>query len=118
MTVKDLQLYKEDNKYYLEAILLHEDKKGYYEITIPKIKFPIINHVSIDTETTHDIWYGTQKTAHINFGFGGLEIIPDKSADIFYTATCLEEKVHEMTLDEIEKELGYKVKLKEENRPC
>ena len=27
MTIKDLQLYKENNKYYLKAILLYEDKK-------------------------------------------------------------------------------------------
>jgi hypothetical protein len=115
MIVKDLQLYKEDDRYYLKAILFHEDKKGYYEITIPKIKFPISNHASINTETTHDIWYGTQRTAHIDFGFGGLEIIPDKSTDTFYTSICLEEKVHKMTLAEIEKELGYKIELKKEN---
>lgn len=113
MIVKDLQLYQEDNKYHLKADLFHEDKKGFYEITIPKIKFPIINNVSINTETTHDIWNGTQKTAHIDFGFGDLEIIPDKFTEIFYTVTCIEEKVQEMTLDEIEKELGYKIKLKE-----
>lgn len=113
MTIKDLQLYKEDNKYYLSAVLLHEDKKGFYEITIPKIKFPITNPTSINTESTYDIWYGHQKTAHIDFGFGGLEIIPDESTDIFYTSTYLEEKVHPMTLAEIEKELGYRIELKE-----
>ena len=113
MILKDLQLYQEDNRYYLKVTLLHEDKKGFYEITIPKIKFPIINNVSINTETTHDIWNGTQKTAHIDFGFGGLEIIPDKFTEVFYTVTCIEEKVHKMTLAEIEKELGYKIELKE-----
>lgn len=113
MTIQDLQLYKENNRYYLKAILLHEDKKGFYTITIPKIKFPITNPMSINTETTHDIWNGTQKTAHIDFGFGGLEIIPDESTDTFYTTICLEEKVHKMTLAEIEEELGYKIELKE-----
>jgi hypothetical protein len=113
MTIQDLQLYQENNRYYLKAILLHEDKKGFYTITIPKIKFPITNPTSINTESTYDLWYGTQKTAHIDFGFGGLEIIPDESTDTFYTTICLEEKVHKMTLAEIEEELGYKIELKE-----
>ena len=114
MIVKDLQLYKEGNKYYLKAILFHEDKKGFYEITVPKIKFPITNPTSINTESTYDIWYGNQTTAHIDFGFGGLEIMPNNSG-LFYTATCIEEKVHKMSLAEIEKELGYKIELKKEN---
>ena len=40
-TIKDLQLYKENNKYYLSALVEHEDKRGVYEVSIPKIEFPI-----------------------------------------------------------------------------
>ena len=31
----------------------------------------------------------------------------------YYTLTCIEEKVNKMTLADIEKELGYKIELKE-----
>lgn len=112
MTVKDLQLYKENNKYYLSALFDYEDMVGRYEVTIPKIKLPISSNCSL----SHEVENSFGKPLHtviVDFGFGGLYAESFSDADHFFTMTCLEEKVHEMTLDEIEKALGYKIKLKE-----
>lgn len=112
MIVKDLQLYKEDNKYYLSAIFNHEDMIGKYEMHVPKIKLPISSNRSLN----HEVETSFGKPLHtviVDFGFGGLYAEPFTDEDHFFTLTCLEEKVHEMTLDEIEKKLGYKIKLKE-----
>ena len=117
MILKDLQLYKENNKYYLSALLDQETKKGYYEVSVPRIRLPITFGCSINTET--DTYFGVpHRTVTIDLGFAELSVEPFDDDNNYYTEKCIGEKVHEMTLDEIEKELGYKVKLKKENRPC
>ena len=113
MTVKDLQLYKENNRYYLSALLDHEDKKGYYEVSVPKINLPISLCCGINTET--DTYFGVpHHTVTIDLGFGGLYVEPFNDENNHFTMTCLDEKVHKMTLAEIEKELGYKIELQKE----
>ena len=116
MTIKDLQLYKEDNQYYFSAVFNYEDKKGYYEISVPKIKLPI-SYCQVSTESSYDIWYGHQKIAKVDFGFCTLDAFPVAigNQETLFTMKCIEEKVHKMTLAEIEKELGYKIELKKEN---
>ena len=56
MTIKDLQLYKENNKYYLQALLDEEDKRGYYQVSIPKIRLLISFDCFVNNET--DIYFG------------------------------------------------------------
>jgi hypothetical protein len=112
MTIKDLQLYKEDGQYYLSAVFNYEDKKGYYEMSVPKINLPI-SYCQISHEHSYDILFGDVHDVKVDFGFCTLNAHPFDDKGTFFTVTCLEEKVQEMTLDEIEKELGYKIKLKE-----
>ena len=107
--IKDLKLYKEDNQYYLSALIAHEDKKGFYEVSMPKIRFPVQYECYIDiTENKFE------RCVSLDFGLGKLYAEPtdDKT---YFTMTCLEEKVHKMTLTEIEKILGYKVEIIKEN---
>ena len=113
MHLTDLQLYQENNKYYLSAKLLHEDKRGYYEMSIPKIYLDISQNCEVNITNRCDCFNTSYTTVDVDLGFGRLYAKPfnDKGDRIVYT--CLEEKVHEMTLDEIEKTLGYKIKLKE-----
>lgn len=118
MKLTDLQLYQENNKYYLSAKLLHEDKKGYYEASIPKIDLHISRDCEVNISSGHDCFGVPYKMVDIDLGFGLLCVKPFNEKGDFITMTCLEEKVHEMTLDEIENELGYKIKLKKESRPC
>jgi hypothetical protein len=114
MKLTDLQLHKENGKYYLSAIFLHEDNKGIYEASIPKIEFPIPLECELNSTSYVDSWNRTvHYEANVDFGFCKLDVLPFDGKDKFFTMTCLEEKVHEMTLDEIEKALGYKIKLKE-----
>ena len=113
MTVKDLQLYKENNTYYLSAILHYENEKGIYETSIPRIELPISSNVQVDIESYCDIWKKVIKFGSVDFGFGKLSIKPFNDEGNFFTTTCIEEKVHKMTLAEIEEKLGYKIKLKE-----
>ena len=111
-SIKDLQLYKENNQYYLSALVDYEDKRGVYEISIPKIKFPIEQNCIIDN-TIGERNYKPYTTVSIDFGLGKLYAEPFDNDGNHYTITCIEEKVHKMTLADIERELGYKIELKE-----
>ena len=107
--LKDLQLYKEDTKYYLTAIYQYETERGIYEVTIPKIYLhtgePIIKkpfdvyHSGINLDPTT-----------IDLGFGDCVICEDEKGYSYYDV-LIKEKVHDLTLSEIEKKLGYKVRV-------
>lgn len=110
MILHDLNLYKENDKYYLSAKLAHEDKAGFYEVSIPKIHLPVSSNISVNSTSSY---YG-DVAASIDFGFATLAVEPYEGNNHYFTITCLEEKVHKMTLADIERELGYKVEIQEE----
>lgn len=116
MIIKDLQLYKEDDKYYLSALFSHEDKNGYYELSVPKIVLPISECCAVNqTIDSYDYRCATRHTVSANLGFGELSVKPFDDDGNFFKLTCLEEKRYKMTLSEIEKALGYKIELQEES---
>ena len=113
LKLKDLQLYKENDRYYLSAIFDQEDKAGFYEVSVPKILLPISPNCSIDIDVGTTIFGVLYETVAVDFGIVKLYAEPFDSARSFYTKKLISEKVHEMTLEEIERELGYKIKIKE-----
>lgn len=105
-----LELYSENDEYYLraeyEVIYTHRKTK----ITIPKIKLPLFNNPLI---ATADVPLGlmyTKPMHEVNIGFGKLEMCNDQK-DRFMYEEVLKEYPQKMTVDEIEKELGYKVEI-------
>ena len=113
LKLKDLQLYKENDKYYLSAIFDKEDEAGFYEVSVPKILFPIAPNCSMNVDTFTTIFGVLYETVAVDFGIVRLYAEPFDNARSFYTQKLISEKVHEMTLEEIERELGYKIKLKD-----
>ena len=106
--ITDLKLYKENDQYYLSALIAHEDKNGIYEVSIPKIKFPVTPECTIKHIQKSD-YYMPYITVGLDFGLGTLYAEPFNSQGHCFTLTCIEEKVRKMTLADIEKELGYKI---------
>lgn len=105
-----LELYSENDEYYLraeyEVIYTHRKTK----ITIPKIRLPLFNNPLIIKGVVNlDSMY-TKPTHEINIGFGELEMCDDHKGNFMYEEV-LEEYVQKMTIDEIEKKLGYKVEI-------
>ena len=113
MNVKDLSLYKENGSDYLSAVIQYEDENGFYEAAVPKIAFPTLNNIQLNQECYYDKWGHPYKYVSVDFGSFTLQVIPDIKGT-FFTVNCLEEKVRQMTLAEIEKELGYKIELKKD----
>lgn len=114
LKLKDLQLYKENDKYYLAAVFDQEDEAGFYEISVPKILLPIAPNCSIDIDVGTTL-FGVilNDIVTVDFGIVRLYAEPFDNERNFYTQKLISEKTHEMTLEEIERELGYKIKLKE-----
>lgn len=108
--LKDLQLYKSDtyDQYYLSAIYTEENEHGVYEVTIPKIFLPINNHELIIDDRSPQRLY-------IDLGFGECRMCLDDNGN-FYYKRVIEEKIHELTISDIEKKLGYKVKIVSESK--
>lgn len=106
----DLTLFKEDDTYFFAATYRLEDDFGIREIHFPRIVAPIsTSYIAITSGN-----YGRDGAdyAMVNLGndvntyayCGGKH-------NVIFTETVIEEKVHEMTMDELEKKLGYKVKI-------
>lgn len=112
--ITDLKLYKENDQYYLSALIAHEDDKGIYEVSIPKIQFPVAPECIIE-HIQQSGYYKPSITVGLDFGLGMLYAQPFNSEGTYFTIECVEEKVHKMTLADIERELGYKVEIIKEN---
>lgn len=104
--LKDLKLNKDEYGYYLTAVYIEENDKGIYEHTVPHIDLPISNYPSI--ETTFGDYIRPEQL--IDIGFGKLNMGKDERGRASVTRT-IKEKVHDLTIGEIEKKLGYKVRI-------
>lgn len=95
--------------YYLSARYRVEDEHSIRELDIPKIRLQIIP----ETVRIRQEGDGPYINTSVNLGFGycRLDAVENDLGKVYFTETVIEEKPHEMTLDEIEKKLGYKVKI-------
>lgn len=110
--IKSLDLLCDEHdgtkKYFLKAIWEYETDYGRYELIIPNIRIPIF---STELPVIAYERYGVDKYQLVSTT-GYLPI--DKDEHSFrYCIKELEPYRKEMTLEEIEKQLGYKIKLVE-----
>ena len=90
---------------------LHLSILAVREADIPRIRLKINeDNLCINTEYS---CYSNREYAQINLGFGylPLEYTDVNGQYVCFTEKVLEEKYTEMTMDEIEKKLGYQVKI-------
>ena len=114
--------FKEDDRWYLKLVYKYEDKRGKHTVVIPKAAIPFVQtrvpypnsqipyfpnsqfaleHPYIDCQDSMPLYEATCDLA--------IERGAEEPACYFDIIT--EYASREMTLDEIEKELGYKVKI-------
>lgn len=100
----DVSLNKDGMGYYLSPRYRVENDTCVKEIYIPKARLKINFHqVGVDLDTFKNNYM-------CNLGFGNLELYADDDGHVYYEI-IKEEKIHDMTLEEIEKRLGYKVRI-------
>lgn len=107
----DVVFNEDETSHYLSIKFKVEDEHSLREVNIPKIRLWINPHV-LCLKTEHDP-YSRNDIAWVNLGFGDLPLDFETidGNKVLYTETVLEEKYTEMTLDEIEKKLGHKIKI-------
>lgn len=117
--LKKADIFREGNEWFMHLEYEYEEDRGKHLVILPKVEFPC------------SLWY----TPNIDFQPFLLPSLDDKSASIkiseslnlhegnvtdpltnktinaFYTDIIVEPKIHDLTLDEIEKKLGYKVRI-------
>ena len=112
ITNQEFELYKEDGRYYLRVDFDYENDYGVYKGHIDKVKFNVL-FKGIESEICS--W---TKSAKANFLVPSeyscvdcsFDIVKD-SKDNFFTIEVIKEKVYEMSVEEIEKKLGHKIKI-------
>ena len=109
-TLKEYKLYPESGYLYMSLTYEIEDEHVVKEIHIPKIatciptgREPFINHVTTSHGSIYDVI--------LDIGSMEYQVIKGGVDDMYLTEKILYEKPTEMTLEEIEKKLGHKIKI-------
>lgn len=120
--LKERKVFEEDNHLYLKLVYEYEDERGVHELIIPKIDLEI--RTDCLPTISHDYYAGPMDILnyYINRGSDTFILLRDDVVvrkngvrlaceNAAYVINTLKEKPKEMTIAEIEKKLGYKVKL-------
>ena len=107
--LKNLKLYKEDGQYYLDATYVNESIGEICEINVPKIKLPFAVLAKDEIVIDQSTYYNLYSSAYIQSGSCIFPI--EKNDGLYLTIKRIEEKTKDMTIEEIEKQLGHKVRI-------
>lgn len=101
----------EDNKFYMKLVYTYTDELGKHEITFPKVELPF-NSIEIPDMCVGGPFLYENLRIRSNKEMRLLEgrVYWSKEQRYFFDRVT-EPKVHRMTIEEIEKELGYKVEI-------
>lgn len=110
--LKEISLSHDNNGWYLDMVYEYENEHGVYEIHIPHLNIPIYD----DRMPVLELACGFNNECYALFGGIKLPLTEaktkhGKNGKYHYTIKTLKEKRQEMTLEEIEKKLGYKIKI-------
>ena len=116
-TIKELKTYEQGENWYMSAIVEVENETRVEEYRFPKIR--LHNKSSeMQVDRSLDALFGCWCDTTVNLGFGRFAClygedpkgVATDDIGVFFVET-IKEKTQEMTLEEIEKKLGYKVKI-------
>lgn len=112
VNVKKAKLYTENDKWYIDVTYWHEDDYYVKEVRIPKMHIPLEAFTGNIEHYLTSSAYGepTQCEFYAELGRLSMACIGETFKPAYIEKT-IEEKTQEMTLDEIEKKLGYKIKI-------
>lgn len=99
--LEDAKIYKENGRFYTKLIYICENDEGKYRLTFPKVEFPFQNrNISIT---------GVNSASYLDLPTDKCRICSNSGEQ--FTIEQIEQYPKEMTLEEIEKKLGHKVKI-------
>ena len=112
--LKDAQIYIQDGSRYLKLVYEYEDGYGIHELTIPQVEFPFGNRLDLTYICENNPALQRLSIRLCTEGnVANVYLHDTKSHDglVYYTDKIIKRKPKKMTIDEIERELGYKVEI-------
>lgn len=118
-----LRIYHERGQCYLDATYIQKNGNNISEINVPKIKLPFaIGDLNTIVVNDYGRLWDLEGRSYIEAGhciFPIEKVCETKHMDkdecpiggVYYTLKVIKEEAREMTIEEIEKELGYKIKI-------
>lgn len=112
--LKDAQIYIQDGSRYLKLVYEYEDGCGIHELTIPQVEFPFGNRLNLK-----HIYEANPALRRLSIRLctegdvANVCLYDTKTDDgfVYYTDKIIKYKPKKMTLEEIERELGYKIEI-------
>lgn len=124
MTIDNVELsdivpFKENDCWYLRLIYKYEDKKGKHTVVIPKAAIPFDQESLpiIKSTPSYNVYSFERPYMNSNYSMALYDSVCDLAIErgikepVCYFDIITEYATKEMTLEEIEKELGHKVKI-------
>ena len=112
--LKEAKIYMQDGVRYLRLVYQYEDDNGIHELTIPQVEFPFGNRLSLTyvCENNPELQRLSIRLCTVG-DLANVYLHDTKSHDglVYYTDKIIKHKPKKMTLEEIERELGYKIEI-------
>ena len=112
--LKDAQIYIQDGSRYLKLVYEYEDGYGIHELTIPQVEFPFGNRLNlIHIYENNPALQRLSVRLCTEGDVTSVYLYDTKSYDglVYYTDKIIKRKPKKMTIEEIERKLGYKVEI-------
>lgn len=116
--LKKADIFREGDEWFMYLEYEYEDDKGRHSVTLPKVEFPwSLRRIPQITICCHADSYHLDKgcieiSGELSIREGNVtDPLTNKIIKAFYTDIVVEPKIHDLTLEEIEKKLGYKVRI-------
>ena len=112
--LKDAQIYIQDGSRYLKLVYEYEDSHGVHELTIPQVECPCGKRLNLIYSHEHNPALQRLSIRLCTDGdVANVYLHDTKSYDglVYYTDKIIKHKPKKMTIEEIERELGYKIEI-------
>ena len=109
MELKNVSIYTEHGLYYLDLTYQYEQDGSLYEVHIPKVRLAVERLIDIRIDSGwYDVATVPVEVAYAFFNDRTLSMQINPIKNRYFEVHTIKKK---MTLEEIEKELGYKVEI-------
>ena len=114
--LKKADIFREGDMWFMRLEYEYEDNRGKHLVTLPKVDFPCslwyAPNIDFCNCMVTEEFASIEISESLNLHKGSVtDPLTNKTINAFYTDIIVEPKIHDLTLDEIEKKLGYKVRI-------
>ena len=116
--LKKADVFNEDGAWFMHLEYEYEDDRGRHLVTLPKVEFPWSlqrmpqMRICCCADSNYADKGYIEISAELAMREGNVtDPLTNRTINAFYTDIIVEPKTHDLTLEEIEKKLGYKVRI-------